>query len=223
MRRTAALLGLVSSTGLSRHLVGFPPWSARASRSRSPRPSASPRPSPCRGMTRVRLAAAMIDPVECGCQARVEYPPAVRVQPDHRAEDRLDRVMTAAAPAGSRRTSSRAAGAAPSWLASSCLRRREDALPQPPYFVLSPLPVNRQPGKGIAFRSVHHQVSNLPFSSGHLPYPAGYRRTAARSCLLAVGIRFLAILFPPGDRPSSRSAHRPCQTGSRRGSRVPHT
>ena len=48
----------------------------------------------------------------------------------------------------------------------SCLRRREDALPQSPYFVLGPLPVNRQPGGGIVFRSVHHQASNLPFSSG---------------------------------------------------------
>ncbi len=134
----------------------------------------------------------------------------------------------------------------------SCLCRREDALPQSPYVVLGPLPVNRQPASRIVFRSVHHQVSNLPFSSGsssiessqaHLATSAPFRvradtrirpviagRTAegppimsrVSRCLSATGIRFLAILFPPGDQLSSRSAHRPCQAGSRRGFHVPH-
>ena len=39
----------------------------------------------------------MIDSVECRRQIGVEYPPAVRVAPGHRAEDRLDRVMAATA------------------------------------------------------------------------------------------------------------------------------
>jgi hypothetical protein len=38
----------------------------------------------------------MYDLPECRRQVGVEHPPAVRVTPDHRAEDRLDRVMAAA-------------------------------------------------------------------------------------------------------------------------------
>ena len=134
----------------------------------------------------------------------------------------------------------------------SCLRCREDTLPQTPYVILGPLPVDRPPAGDVVLRSVHHEVSNLPFGSGpvsfgssqaHLATSAPFRvRAAARirlviqgraakdppmvspvsRCLSAASIRFLAILFPPGDRPSSRSAHRPCRAGSRRGFHVPH-
>ncbi len=41
-------------------------------------------------------------------------------------------------------------------------------------------------------------------------------------CLSAAGIRFSVIPFPPRDRLSSRSAHRPTRVGPRRGYRVPH-
>ena len=70
-----------------------------------------------------------------------------------------------------------------------------------------------------------------PFGSGHLPVSGRLSRTASEGaghhvpvsrCLSAAGIRFLAILFPPGDRPSSRSAYRPCRAGPRRGFHVPH-
>ena len=40
--------------------------------------------------------------------------------------------------------------------------------------------------------------------------------------LSAAGIRFSVIRFPPRDRLSSRSAHRPKRAGPRRGYRVPH-
>ena len=51
-----------------------------------------------------------------------------------------------------------------------CLRRREDPLPQPPYVVLDPPPVDGLPVQDIVLRSVHHHVSaavsNLPLGSG---------------------------------------------------------
>ena len=46
---------------------------------------------------------------------------------------------------------------------------REDALPQTPYVVFDPLPVDRQPVEIVVLRSVHHGdavASNVPIGSG---------------------------------------------------------
>src|SRR5918993_4626845 len=45
-------------------------------------------------------------------------------------------------------------------------RRREDPLPQPPYVFLVEPPIDSVPAQGIARRSVHHKVSNLPSDTG---------------------------------------------------------
>jgi hypothetical protein len=65
------------------------------------------------------------------------------------------------------------------------------------------------PGLVSGRLSTTTRLKNRPIGRG-FPLPFGHRH------------RFSVILFPPRDRLSSRSAHRPTRAGARRGYRVPH-
>ena len=110
-----------------------------------------------------------------------------------------------------------------------CLTCREDPLPQPPYVVLGPGPVNRVPVRNAALRSVHrsgvqrahrsrplrspdrHRLTwptSAPFRAGHLPVSGrlcgasgGGARARPRfpAAISAAGLRFLGHPVPAGE------------------------
>src|SRR4029450_4267333 len=105
-------------------------------------------------------------------------------------------------------------------------RRREDPLPQPPYVVLVEPPVDGVPAQGIARRSVHHEVSNLPSEAGgyvphrftaHLPTSAPLSRPRHRGRVSGqlssndhLEEQPRALRFPVGFRPPAFASWASC-------------
>ena len=89
-------------------------------------------------------------------------------------------------------------------------RRREDPLPQPPYVVLVAPPVDGVPAQGIARRSVHHEVSNLPSDSDGIDQHPLHSSPAHVSAPFGARAPRLGIRPVIQQRPPWRSSHDRC-------------